>query len=67
MAAILLYGGIGYLLGMWLGHRALFVAGGVLVGMALGLYLVHVKLQAQTKAMIGGDAGGSADSPGRES
>jgi F0F1-type ATP synthase assembly protein I len=43
IAGIVLYGGIGWLLSLWLGHRAVFVAGGVLVGTALSLYLVHVR------------------------
>lgn len=44
IAAILLYGFIGWLLSLWLGHRALFMAGGVLVGVGLGLYLVHFRI-----------------------
>lgn len=43
IAGIVLYGGIGWLLSLWLGHRAAFVAGGVLVGTALSLYLAHVR------------------------
>ena len=43
IAGIILYGGIGWLLSLWLGHRAVFVAGGVLIGTALSLYLVHVR------------------------
>ena len=35
IAGIVLYGGIGWLLSLWLGHRAVFVAGGVLIGTAL--------------------------------
>ena len=44
LAGILLYGGIGWLLSLWLGHRAALVATGVIVGSALSLYLVHVKV-----------------------
>lgn len=44
LAGILLYGGIGWLLSLWLGHRAVLVASGVIVGSALSLYLVHVRI-----------------------
>jgi len=33
-AGILVYGGLGWLLGRWLGNEAAFAAGGVLVGVA---------------------------------
>lgn len=45
-AGILLYGGLGWLLGRWLGNEAAFVAGGVLVGVALGLFMVVRRLGA---------------------
>lgn len=44
LAGILLYGGIGWLLGLWLGHQAAFVAAGVILGSALSLYLVHIRV-----------------------
>lgn len=44
LAGILLYGGIGWLLSLWLGHRGVLVAAGVILGSALSLYLVHVKV-----------------------
>lgn len=44
IAGIVLYAGIGWLLGLWLGHQTLFVAGGAIVGVALGLILVFVRL-----------------------
>lgn len=44
LAGIVLYGGIGWLLSLWLGHRAVFVAAGVILGSALSLYLVHVRV-----------------------
>lgn len=44
LAGILLYGGIGWLLSLWLGHRGALVAAGVILGSALSLYLVHVKV-----------------------
>ena len=46
MAGIVLYGGIGWLLSLWLGHQAALVATGVIVGVALSLYLVHTRIDA---------------------
>ena len=67
MAGILLYGGIGYLLGMWLGHRPLFVAGGVLFGLAASLYLVNVKLRAREAVEAGpGTSAASAQQADRD-
>jgi ATP synthase protein I len=45
-AGILLYGGLGWLLGTWWGHRPLFVAGGVLVGVSLALFMLFRKLES---------------------
>lgn len=50
LAGIILYGGIGWLLGLWLGHQGAFVAAGVILGSALSLYLVHVRV-----SRLGGD------------
>jgi F0F1-type ATP synthase assembly protein I len=47
-AGILLYGGIGWLLGRWLGNQSLFVAGGVLVGVALAMYMLFRRLEPHT-------------------
>jgi ATP synthase protein I len=48
IAGIAIYGGVGWLLGQWLGHESLFIAGGGLFGMAAGLWLVYFKLQHET-------------------
>jgi ATP synthase protein I len=45
VAGILLYGGLGWLLGTWLGHRPLFIAGGVLFGVALSLFMLFRRLE----------------------
>ncbi len=45
-AGILLYGGLGWLLGTWLGHRPMFVAGGVLLGVSLALFMLFRKLES---------------------
>jgi len=47
-AGLLLYGGIGWLLGRWLGHESLFIAGGLLFGMVASLYLIYARLSAET-------------------
>jgi ATP synthase protein I len=44
ITGIALYGGIGWVLSLWLGHRALLIAGGALLGLFLSLYLVHKRL-----------------------
>ena len=48
LAGMLLYGAAGWLLGRWLGHEALFIAGGILFGMAASLYLVLARLNQET-------------------
>lgn len=42
LTGMLLYGGLGWLLGRWLEIPALFVVGS-LVGLALAIYLVYVR------------------------
>ena len=44
-AGILLYGGLGWLLGRWLGNQSLFAAGGVLVGVALAMFMLFRRLE----------------------
>lgn len=45
IAGMAVYGGLGWLLSLWLGHASLMVAAGILVGLAAGTYLVHVHLR----------------------
>lgn len=51
IAGMILYGGIGWLLSLWLGHQPLFVAGGILFGLAASLYLVLGRLNHETREM----------------
>lgn len=44
-AGIMLYGGLGWLLGRWLGNQSYFVAGGVLFGVALALFMLFRRLE----------------------
>jgi ATP synthase protein I len=44
-AGIILYGGLGWLLGQWLGNQSYFVAGGVLVGVALAMFMLFRRLE----------------------
>jgi|688.fasta_scaffold96741_2 ATP synthase protein I len=44
IAGILLYGGLGWLIGKYLGHQDLFMALGVLLGIFLALYLTYVRV-----------------------
>ena len=45
IAGILVYGGLGWVLSLWLGNQALLIAGGVLVGVAFSTYLVIIRLR----------------------
>ena len=49
VAGVLFYGAVGWLLDQWLGTRFL-VAAGVLLGGALGTYMMIVQLKRQTAA-----------------
>ncbi len=40
IAGMLLYGGIGWLIGRWTGHSAIFLPAGMLIGLGLALALV---------------------------
>ncbi len=44
LAGIVLYGGIGWLLSLWLGHRSALIAVGVVVGVVLSTILVHARI-----------------------
>jgi len=46
-AGIILYGGLGWLLGTWLGHRPHFIAGGVLLGVSLALFMLFRRLESK--------------------
>jgi F0F1-type ATP synthase assembly protein I len=45
-AGILLYGGIGWLLGLWLGNQSYFVAAGVIFGVALAMFMLFRRLES---------------------
>lgn len=53
MAGIVLYGGLGWLLGQWLGHTSAFVAVGVIVGVFLSMVLVYVRISHDDRATTG--------------
>ena len=42
LAGVIFYGGIGWLLDLWLGTRG-FVAGGIVLGAAAGVWLVWLR------------------------
>jgi F0F1-type ATP synthase assembly protein I len=46
-AGIILYGGLGWLLGTLLGQRPLFIAGGVLLGVSLALFMLFRRLESK--------------------
>lgn len=43
-AGILLYGGIGWLLSLWFGHRDLFIAAGAIFGLVLAMFMLFRRL-----------------------
>ncbi|HEX6263528.1 MAG TPA: hypothetical protein VF097_11850 [Actinomycetota bacterium] len=43
IAGMVAWGGIGYLLDLWLGFRWLFLPIGAVVGMGGGIYLVYIR------------------------
>ncbi len=45
-AGILLYGAIGWLLGLWLGNQPMFAAGGVLFGVVLAMFMLFRRLES---------------------
>jgi F0F1-type ATP synthase assembly protein I len=49
VSAVLLYGGLGWLLDRWLGTDPWLMGAGVLVGFAAGLYLVWIRSGAQQR------------------
>jgi F0F1-type ATP synthase assembly protein I len=61
IAGLVLHTGLGWLLSLWLGHRALLMAIGALVGLGLSYYLIFTSLAregrlAKTARKDGGDA-----------
>ena len=44
------WGGIGWLLDRWLHTTPWLMAGGILLGFALGIYLVYLRAEEQRKA-----------------
>lgn len=45
LAGVILYGAIGWLIGLWLGQQKLLTAAGILFGMFASLYLVFARLR----------------------
>jgi len=44
IAGMIIYGGLGWIVGHWLGNEAPFIAVGILIGIALGLYSIFARL-----------------------
>jgi hypothetical protein len=49
-SGIILYGGIGWLVGRWVGNQSAFAAAGVIVGVALSTFMIYRRLGSQTKS-----------------
>ena len=43
-SGIILYGGLGWLIGRWVGNESVFAAVGVLVGVALATFMIYRRL-----------------------
>ena len=44
ISGILIYGGLGWLIGTWVNKVEMFVAAGVILGIALALYMTYKQL-----------------------
>lgn len=51
VAGLVLYSGLGWLLSLWFGHQAVFMAIGALIGLGLSYYLIFVGLHRENKVM----------------
>ena len=49
MAGLILYTGLGWLVSRWVGHQALLMAVGAIVGLALSYYLMFASLAKETR------------------
>ena len=45
IAGILIYGGLGYLLGLWLDHPSVGLAAGAVFGLVASTYLIFFRLR----------------------
>lgn len=63
IAGVVLYAGLGWVLSLWVGHRALLMSVGMLVGLVLSFYLVFSSLARTPKD--GADVGRGNDMKGR--
>ena len=50
MSGLILYTGLGWLISRWVGHQALLMAIGAMVGLGLSYYLVFTSLAQETRA-----------------
>lgn len=49
ISGILIYGGLGWLIGSWLNKVELFVAAGSILGIGLALYMTYKQLNLKNK------------------
>lgn len=60
VAGMAVYGLLGWLLSRWFGHTPIFIAGGVLFGLAAGMYLVLARLRHETNELQHRNVGAGA-------
>lgn len=49
MAGLILYTGLGWLVSRWVGHQAMLMAIGAMVGLALSYYLMFMSLAKEAR------------------
>lgn len=69
MAGLILYTGLGWLVSRWVGHQALLMAVGALVGLALSYYLIFASLSREARedeTRVRGERNAGMEDPGVE-
>ena len=64
MSGLILYTGLGWLVSRWVGHQALLMAIGAMVGLGLSYYLVFTSLAQETRAARERDDSAASDRSG---
>ena len=64
MSGLILYTGLGWLVSRWVGHQALLMAIGAMVGLALSYYLMFTSLEHERRQDEGRFARGAKNDSG---
>lgn len=52
IAGMAIYGGLGWLLGRWLGNQSAWMAVGFVFGLSAGVYLVYVRMRLSNQTVL---------------